>query len=192
MVQINNSTQPVSYKELEITLNAGEQYPFQQPFNTFNLLESNATDDSKVFFRFGGLSHETNLSAGLGVTFPDVYACVSIRNETSAQIKLRVAFIIGSVSDNRLTVSGNVNTVAQPLTTSSVSLETFDSNGEISVDSSSYRRVVLQNMSSTNSAFVFNNNTFEILPNGTFDLNYAGQFTVYGTAGQTLSVGLFE
>lgn len=192
MVQINNSTQPVSYKELEITLKAGEQYPFQQPFNAFRLLDSTATDNSKVFFRFGGLSHETNLSPGIGVSFPEVFPHVAIRNETNAPITLRCAFIVGDISDDRLTVSGNVYTVAQPLTKSSVSLETFDSNGEISVDSSSYRRVVLQNMSSSDSAFVFNNNTFEILPNGTFDLQYAGQITVYGTTGQTLSVGLFE
>lgn len=190
-VQINNSTQPISYKEFDVTIPAGGQYPIQQPFNYVRLLSSN-TDVANLNFRFGALSTYTKLTLGIGFGAPEIFPSLTVQNVGNSPATIRVAFAVGVISDDRLNVSGTVTTTVAPYDTVSASLETFPAGGSVTVNSSGYKRVVIQNNSSTNSIYIFNNNTFEVKPFGTFDMDLAASFTVYGTNGETISVGLFE
>ena len=191
VAQINNSSGLISYKEAVLNIGAGQTVTYQNPYNFMRILSSTGSDNDLVY-RFGASSIETFLTVGLGLRWPEVLPSVTIRNVSNSPVVLRIAEIQGDVLDDRLTITGDVETKQEPDTTATVTLETFDANGEISIDSSSYRSVVIQNMSSNYDLYVFNNNTFKVVPNGTFEKQFAGTFKVYGTAGETASVGLFK
>lgn len=189
-MKINNSTELISYKEAVLTIKAGESFTYQNPYDFIRILSSTGNDNS-LLFRFGASSIETPLTVGLGLKVPETLASVTIRNITNVAVTLRIAEIQGNILDDRLTITGDVETKQEPYTVRQTSLETFDSSGEIALDSTNYRTVLIQNMSTTNPIYIFANNTFKIDPMGTFEKNYAGQFSIYGTNGESVSVGLF-
>lgn len=191
VVKINNSSALISYKETVLNIGAGETKVYQNPYNFLRILSSTGSDNDLVY-RFGTSSIETYLTVGLGLRWPEVLPSVTIRNLSNSPVILRIAEIQGDVLDDRLTITGDVETKQEPDQTATVTLETFDANGEIAIDSSSYRSVLIQNMSQTEDVYIFNNNTFKIGPNGTFEKQFAGSFNIYGTPGETVSVGYFK
>ena len=190
MVNLNNSTDLVSYKEIEITIPANSQEHYSNPYNFIRLLSSTGNSND-LLFRFGASSIETFLSVGIGLGYTEILPSVTIRNMTNSPITIRISEILGQATDDRLTITGQVTSLQAPYTVRQSSSETFDSNGEILIDSTNYKRVLIQNNSSS-SIYVFQNNTFEVQPIGTFDLNYSGQFKIYGTAGETVSLAYFS
>jgi len=191
MANLNNSTDLISYKEAIITVPANGQIDYQNPYNFIRLLESSGNQNA-LMFRFGTSSIETFLSVGIGLGFSELLPSVTIRNLTNAPVVIRISEIQGAITDDRLTITGTVTSIPAPYTVRQVSQETMDSNGEVAIDSTNYKKVVIQNNSASNPIYIFANNTFEVQPSGTFDLNYAGQFKVYGTAGDKISVAYFE
>lgn len=191
MAILNNSSSIISYKESVLTIRAGETVTYQNPYDFLRILSSTGNDDA-LLFRFGASSLETPLTIGLGVKVPETLPSVTIRNVTNAAVTIRISEILGQILDDRLTITGDVETKQEPYTVRQTSLETFGASGEIALDSSSYRNVFIQNMSTTDPIYIFANNTFKIDPMGTFEKNYAGQFTVYGTNGEKISVGYFS
>ena len=191
MAILNNSSSIISYKESVLTIRPGETTTYQNPYDFLRILSSTGNDNA-LLFRFGASSIETPLTVGLGVKVPETLPSVTIRNVTNAAVTIRISEILGQILDDRLTITGDVETKQEPYTVRQTSLETFGASGEITVDSSSYRNVFIQNMSTTDPIYIFANNTFKIDPMGTFEKNYAGQFTVYGTNGEKISVGYFS
>ena len=190
MVALNNSTNLVSYKEAFLTIGVGESRVYENPYNFLRLLDSTGTDNA-LMFRFGASSIETFLTVGVGVRFPDTLPNVTIRNLSNAPVTIRIAEVMGDIYDDRLTITGDVETKQEPDTVQQISLETFDSNGEVAINSTNYRSVLIQNMSATDPIYIFSNNTFKVEAGGTFEKAFAGQFTIYGTRGETVSVGYF-
>lgn len=190
MANLNNSTDIISYKEAVLTIDANSVFVYQNPYNFIRLLESSGGQND-LHFRFGVSSIETFLSVGIGLGFTELLPSLAIRNSSNSAITIRIAEIQGQVTDDRLVLTGTVSSLQAPYTVRQASQETFDANGEISVDSTSYKRVVIQNNSSA-PIYLFQNGIFEIQPTGTFDLNYAGQFTIYGTAGDNVSLAYFS
>ena len=191
MALINNSTDLISYKEAVITVPAGDSFTYQNPFNFVRILSSTGSDTS-LLYRFGTSSIETFLTVGLGLRFNDLLPSITIRNITGSSVTLKIAEIRGDILDDRLTITGTVDVQQSPYTSQTVTLETFDTNGEISVDSSGAKNVVIQNMSSSNPLYVFANNTFKVEAGGVFEKDFAGSFTIYGTVGETATVGIFS
>lgn len=192
MIQINNSTSPVSYKQEKLTIPANQQVKYQQVFNTIRVIDSNANNQGDLLFQFGALSTKTEFWKGLCISYPQELPSVTIFNTTNAPIDVVIATAIGTIQDDRLNVSGTVATQNKPYTTVNASLETFDGNGEIAIDSTGFKRVVIQNDSATDSIFIFNNNTFELSPTAVFDMEISAPFTIYGTAGEKASVAYFN
>lgn len=190
MAELNNSTNLILYKETTITIPANGQYVYQNPYEHVRLLSSTGNYNA-LRYRFGASSLETPLTVGLGLTLPAMLPSLTIRNTSNAAVVLVIAESSRNVSDDRLTITGDVETKQEPDTVRQVSLETFDANGEIAIDSSGYRSVLIQNMSATDPIYIFANNTFKVEAGGTFEKQYAGQFTIYGTASETVSVGYF-
>ena len=126
MVQINNSTNIISYNEVEVVVPANKQYVLYSPYNTIQLLESNAIHQDDLSFRFGSSAQETPFTLGLNPTFPEVLASLTITNKTGADITIRLALIVGDMKDNRLNVSGTLITTTAPLENIIASQETFD------------------------------------------------------------------
>lgn len=188
MVKLNNGTDLVSYKEVEITIPANSQVDYQNPYNFIRLLSSTGTSSNDLLFRFGASSIETFLTVGIGLGYTETLPSVTIRNLTNSAITIRISEILGQATDDRLTITGTVSSLPAPYTVRQSAQVTLDANGEADIDSTNYKKVVIQNNSASNSIFIFNNNTFEVQPTGTFDLNYSGQFKVYGTASDNISV----
>lgn len=191
MANLNNSTDLISYKEVQITVPANGMYVYQNPYNFIRLLESSGNQNA-LMFRFGTSSVETFLSVGIGLGFTELLPSVTIRNTTNSVVVIRISEIQGAITDDRLIITGTVTSIPAPYTVRQTSQETFNASGEIDIDSTNYKKVVIQNNSASNPIYLFSNNTFEIQPTGTFDLNYAGQFKVYGTQGDNISVAYFE
>lgn len=192
MIKINNGTTVVSYKEVKITVPANNQYILHSPYNTVQLLESNAVNTDDLSFRFGSSSEETTFTLGLNPTYPEPLSSLTITNKTTADINIKLALIVGDIKDNRLNVSGTVKTTVDPLKNIIATVETFDSSGIINVDSIGYKRIIIQNSSETNSVFLFSEGAFELQPQAVFDMDLSAQFNVYGTQGQNISIGLFN
>lgn len=192
MVQINNSTTPVSYKQETITVPANGQYKYNQVYNTIRIIDSNANNQSDLLFQFGSLSGTTEFWKGLCISYPEPMASVTIFNKTSAPIDVVIATAIGTIQDDRLNVSGTVSTSTAPLENVVASQQTFDSTGTISVDSTGYKRVIIQNASSSNSVFLFGTNTFELQPTAVFDMELSAVFNIYGTNGQKVNIAYFN
>ena len=190
MADINNSSALILYKETTITVPAGGQYVYQNPYEHVRILSCTGNYGDLVY-RFGASSLETPLTVGLGLTMPAMLASFTIRNKGTGAVVLVIAESSRNIQDDRLTITGDVQTKNKPDTVQSVTLETFDANGEIAVDSSSYRSVLIQNMSSTDPIYIFANNTYKVEAGGTFEKDFAGQFTIYGTVGETATVGYF-
>ena len=189
---INNSTTPISYRQNKITVPANKSYTLYQSYNTIRILESNAVNSSDLLFRFGALSTETEFNLGLCITYPEQLPSVTITNTTNSDINIVIATAVGTIQDDRLTVSGTVNVSNYPYTNISASLQTFPANGVLPVNSQGYKRVVIQNSSDTSSIFLFANNTFELQPQAVFDMDLSTSFNIYGTSGQKVSVALFN
>ena len=190
MAIINNNTSLISYKEAILTIPAGETITYQNPYNFMRILSSTGGDNA-LLFRFGASSIETPLTVGLGIRWPETLPSITIRNISAANVVLRVAEIQGDILDDRLTITGDVETKQEPDTVYQVSQEIFDANGEIAINSTGYRSVLIQNNSASDPIYIFSNNTFKVDPNGTFEKQFAGQFTIYGTPSETVSVGYF-
>lgn len=189
---INNSTTPISYRQNKITVPANKSYTLYQSYNTIRILESNAVNSSDLLFRFGALSTETEFNLGLCITYPEQLPSVTITNTTNSDINIVIATAVGTIQDDRLTVSGTVNVSNYPYTNISSSLMIFPSNGVLPVNSQGYKRVVIQNSSDTSSIFLFGSNTFELQPQAVFDMDLSTSFNIYGTSGQKVSVALFN
>ena len=192
MVQINNSTTVISYREIEVIVPANKQYTLYSPYNTIQLLESNAVNTDDLSFRFGSSSEETPFSLGLNPTFPEVLPSLTITNKTNADITIRLALIVGDIKDNRLNVSGTVTTTVDPLVNVTASVQTFDASGKINVDSTGYKRVIIQNSSSTDSVYMFTAGAFELMPTAVFDMEISAVFDIFGTTGQSVSIAYFN
>lgn len=190
MEQINNSTELIGYKEIDIEIPAHKQVVYQNPYQFLRLLSSSGASDA-LLFRFGSSSLETFLSVGLGLKFNNLLASVTIRNLTNAPVTIRIAEIYGSVSDDRLVVSGKVETDEVPYKNFAQQEITLDANGQGVVDSSAYKYCIVQN-SGNNPIYIGAANGLEVQSGGTFEKNLAAAFTVYGTAGDKIKVGLFS
>ena len=192
MFQINNSTSPVSYKQEKLTIPANGQVKYQQVYNTIRIVDSNANNQGDLLFQFGSLSSRTEFWKGLCISYPQELPSVTIFNTTNAPIDVVIATAIGTIQDDRLNVSGTVTTQNQPLENVVSSQKTFDSTGTIAVDSTGYKRVIIQNASTSNSIFLFGNNTFELQPTAVFDMELSATFNIYGTNGQKVNIAYFN
>ena len=192
MLQINNSTTPVSYKQETITVKANDSYKYYQVYNTIRIIDSNANNQGDLLFQFGALSTTTEFWKGLCISYPEELASVTIFNKTNADIQVTIATAIGTIQDDRLNVSGTVATQNQPMENVNASQETFDATGTIAVDSTGYKRVIIQNASTSNSIFLFGNNTFELQPTAVFDMELSAQFSIFGTNGQKVNIAYFN
>ena len=192
VVQINNSTTPVSYKQETITVKANSSYKYYQVYNTIRIIDSNANNQSDLLFQFGALSGTTEFWKGLCISYPEQLASVTIFNKTNADIQVTIATAIGTIQDDRLNVSGTVATQNQPMENVIASQETFDVTGTIAVDSTGYKRVIIQNASTSNSIFLFSANTFELQPTAVFDMELSTTFNIFGTNGQKVNIAYFN
>jgi len=105
----------------DFTLGAGEvSDPIFFNYDYFRLLELNG---GAIAVRFGGSGTQAIfLSAGIGYKCPVILDRVVLRNTTAGVVSGRIAVAVGDITDDRLSLSGNVSVV----NATGTQLETFD------------------------------------------------------------------
>lgn len=107
--QINTGRQQSSYKEFTITLQPGQVYTLNNPFNYFRCLEASA--DFQV--AWSANQADTNFRKGLCIKFDDVIPYAMLINPNASAITLSVGVGIGDIDDDRLNLPNTGITMSQ-------------------------------------------------------------------------------
>lgn len=106
---INLGSTQAPYWEFTKTLKAGEIWKLDYVTDSFHLLDVSALN--ALFVSFGGSMIETPFSAGMGYKLTEPVQFIQLYNRSAGAITVHFAVGIGNIRDDRLTISGNVNTV---------------------------------------------------------------------------------
>lgn len=108
---INLGSVQAPYWEQIITLQPGETRKVDYVFDSFNVLNASISDALQV--TFGGAAVQTRFSAGMGYKLAQPVQYVQLFNTSNSPLTIDFSLAIGGITDNRLTVSGIVNTMTK-------------------------------------------------------------------------------
>lgn len=175
-----------------ITLAAGQSLQWAVMGNYFEILSNNSATNVRV--RIAG-DTEYELPTGLGIELPETktYTDIEFRNPTLVDMVITFASSNGKFSDNRLVISGNINTNDIGLNKALGNSSTFEAaqvtvpataNGIlISAANANRRRIIIANIGAV-TVFIKKDNTVTVadghaLPaGGVIVLNTTG--AIYG------------
>ncbi len=202
VANIQTGTIANPYRQFTETIPAGQIRVIRYVHNSMTVLDNDQPDNLEV--NFGGSGGFTKMDTGIIYEYPDGVSIpfVELRNTSDQTMHVTVSLAVGTVQDNRLNVSGTVNVQGQEetpvyvkegvYTAATITTGTFDENGEYSFAApATSKKVIIQN-AGTNDIYLFNINGLLVTPTATFEMNFAGTISIYGTAGQTVKIGVFE
>ena len=105
---INLGSTQAPYWEQTLTLKPNEHRKIDYVADAFELQYASNDDALKV--SFGGTMIQTPFSAGMGYRMTEPVQFVELWNNSDATLTIKFVLAIGDIKDNRLTVSGVVNT----------------------------------------------------------------------------------
>ncbi len=109
MVQsINLGSVQAPYIEQTLTIQPGQTEIVRYVFDSFNLLFASIPDALEI--TFGGAAVQSRFSSGMGYKLTEPVSYIQFFNTADTPIKIVYSLAIGGVTDNRLTVSGVINT----------------------------------------------------------------------------------
>lgn len=165
---INLGSVQAPYWEQTIMLNPHERRKIEYVTDNFQLISASLPNALRV--NFGGSMIDTPFRAGMGYRLPKPVQFVEIWNDNDVDLTVDFVLGIGQIQDNRLNVSGQVDTIATPRgfsaikggksSTSSTFAQNIPANslvavscisGEINVEVTSNGYVGLINLSPGNS-----------------------------------------
>ena len=109
MQVINLGSVQAPYFEQVLTIQPNQSVIINYAFESFQLLDASLQDTLEV--TFGGAGVQSKFSAGMGYELTEPVQYVQLFNTSKTeQITIRFALAIGNITDNRLNISGTVNT----------------------------------------------------------------------------------
>ena len=96
------------YWEQVLTLQPGETRKVDYVYDSFNLLQASIPEVLEV--TFGGAATQTKFSAGMGYHLSAPVSYIQLFNTSDSPLTIDFSLAVGGITDNRLTVSGTVNT----------------------------------------------------------------------------------
>ncbi|MCX4348234.1 MAG: hypothetical protein OSJ76_00430 [Alphaproteobacteria bacterium] len=108
MENINLGTVQAPYLQRTLTIAPGGIATERYVFDSFNLLS--ASVDNVLEVTFGGAAVQSRFSGGMGYKLSAPVSYVQLFNTGDVPLEVTFALGIGAITDNRLTVSGTVNT----------------------------------------------------------------------------------
>lgn len=186
--KINTGSVWAPYQEFTRTIPAGSYDRINYVTDNFVLLEVSANNALEV--NFGGAVNQTNFTAGIQYKLTEAVPYIQLHNASQSPLIVRFAVGVGDVRDNRLTLANSKLTISETYTSLNVERITFDSSGAYTITQPA-EKIVMQNVGS-NTVYVGANNGFEISPSGSMDIQLNGQFTIYGTAGDSVVLGYYN
>lgn len=186
--KINTGSVWAPYQEFTRTIPAGSYDRINYVTDNFVLLEVSANNALEV--NFGGAVNQTNFTAGIQYKLTEAVPYIQLHNASQSPLIVRFAVGVGEVRDNRLTLANSQLTISETYTKFVVERITFDSSGAYTITQPA-EKIVMQNVGS-NTVFVGASDGFEISPSGSMDIQLNGQFTIYGTAGDSVVLGYYN
>ncbi len=133
MQTINLGSVQSPYFEQSLTIPAKQSVIINYAYQSFQLLDASLQDTLEV--TFGGAGIQSKYSAGMGYKLPEPVQYIQLFNTSeNEQITIRFALAIGDISDNRLVVSGVVNTSTILKQATSVIWDNIDATSETTYD----------------------------------------------------------
>lgn len=183
---VNTGSVWAPYQEFEYVIPAGQYQRVEYVTDNFVLLET--TTQGALEVNFGGAVNQTNFTTGIQYKLQSPVANIQLYNKSNAPLRVHFALGVGEVKDNRLSVYGAL-TAYETYTSMTVERKTL-TTGANSVGSAQ-RKIIIQN-TGTDSIFIGAADGFEVSAGGSIDINLSGAVDVYGAAGQSIVVGLFD
>lgn len=193
--------QGTTYQSITLVLAAGESRSLVAYGNYFRILDNSISTHPLV--RIGGES-EQEFQAGVGIDLPassDSFIQIMVRNPALVSMTLKVAIASGKVDDSRLSLTGSVNTIEQPINTlGSPAAITIDATGTLTAADATIRERVLQNngaksiwigatLATTDPAA---NRGIKIAAGGSFVLSCCSDFAAKCAAGETSTLSILN
>lgn len=122
-LNINLGSVQAPYWENVITLQPKETHVVRYVYDSFNLLSASAPNVLEV--TFGGAAVQSKFSAGMGYKLSQPVSYIQFFNTSDSPLTIDYSLAVGGITDNRLTVSGVVNTLTRIQAYSSVSAGTL-------------------------------------------------------------------
>lgn len=186
--KINTGSVWAPYQEFTRTIPAGSYDRINYVTDNFVLLEVSANNALEV--NFGGAVNQTNFTAGIQYKLTEAVPYIQLHNASQSPLVVRFAVGVGDVRDNRLTLANSQLTISETYTSFNVERITFDSSGAYTITQPA-EKILMQNVGS-NTVYVGASNGFEISPSGSMDIQLNGQFTIYGTSGDSVVLGYYN
>lgn len=108
MQTINLGSTQAPYWEQTITLKPNEHRKIDYVADSFQLQK--VSTENALHVSFGGTMIQTPFSAGMGYKLTEPVQFIEFWNKSAASLTIQFVLAIGDIKDNRLTVSGVVNT----------------------------------------------------------------------------------
>lgn len=108
MQAINLGSTQAPYWEQTITLKPNEHRKIDYVADSFQLQK--VSTENALHVSFGGTMIQTPFSAGMGYKLTEPVQFIEFWNKSAASLTIQFVLAIGDIKDNRLTVSGVVNT----------------------------------------------------------------------------------
>ena len=105
---INLGAVQAPYWEQVLTLQPGETRKVDYVYDSFNLLQASIPEVLEV--TFGGAATQNKFSAGMGYHLSAPVSYIQLFNTSDSPLTIDFSLAVGGITDNRLTVSGTVNT----------------------------------------------------------------------------------
>lgn len=202
VTNIQTGTIANPYRQFTETIPAGQIRVVRYVHNSMTVLDNDQPDNLEV--NFGGSGGFTKMDTGIIYEYPEGVSIpfVELRNTSNQTMHITISLAVGTVQDNRLNVSGTVSVQGQETTpvyvkegvytSASITTGTFNANGEFSFAIPAMaKKVIIQNKGTSN-IYLFDVNGLLVTPTSTFEMNFSGTIAIYGTAGQTVTIGVFE
>lgn len=134
-VQINTGSVQAPYLEMSRTLAPHQNTKVDYVFDSFSLLNVSIPDVLQV--TFGGAAVQSKFSAGMGYKLTEPVYYVQFFNTSDQEINFDFSLAIGGIFDNRLTVSGNVDTTSTPAGSKNIIWQTVTNGGTVEISNNS-------------------------------------------------------
>lgn len=132
---INLGAVQAPYWEQVLTLQPGETRKVDYVYDSFNLLQASIPEVLEV--TFGGAATQTKFSAGMGYKLSAPVSYIQLFNTSDSPLTIDFSLAVGGITDNRLTVSGTVNTSTKLSAYSSVKVGSMTAPQSLEYDNNS-------------------------------------------------------
>ena len=183
--KINTGSVWAPYQEFTRTIPAGSYDRINYVTDNFVLLEVSANNALEV--NFGGAVNQTNFTAGIQYKLTEAVPYIQLHNASQSPIVVHFAVGVGDVRDNRLTLANTQLNIAESFTHMDTLRVTLPANAVSTTITAPCNKVMIQNVG-TSTVYVGASDGIEILPGGSMDLPYTGNFDLYGETAKSPTV----